>query len=215
MIPSHTKVAWAFLDKLLGRTPPPPDTDPRTLSMDERNEILDRVVVNMGNSMNKAMEVASSSFAKQVIKMSRAQGVDPRAVFHRLVMPRKKWPMLPPKTHRWLDTMASIISVFGDVPSVGRFVSPPELEPSIRIVLENLGNWAATYMKDFLEKAYLEVLQKEARQLIPVYSYPDEPVPSLPKVTLALMHEFEWRLDHARLPIGGANLMERVFRLFT
>jgi len=37
----------------------------------------------------------------------------------------------------------------------------------------------------------------------------------LPKVTLALMHEFEWRLDHARLPIGGANLMERVFRLFT
>jgi len=213
MIPSHTKVAWAFLDKLLGRNAPEQGETP--LTERQRKEILDNAVISMGRSMRKAMDVSSSAFAKQVILQSREQGVDPRAVFHRLVMPRNKWPRLPRKTYQWLDTFASVITMNGDVPQVGKFAPPSELEPLIGIVLERLGQWASTRMKDFLEKAYLEVLRKEARQLIPVYTYPDEPVPSLPKVTLALMHEFEWRLDHARLPVGGTNLMERIFRLFT
>jgi hypothetical protein len=84
----------------------------------------------------------------------------------------------------------------------------------IALTMEEVGMWASKHMKSFLEQAYIENLQKSARGLIPVYTYPNEPKPTLPKVSLALMHEFEWRLDHARLPVAGADLMERAFALF-
>jgi hypothetical protein len=215
MIPSHTKVAWAFLDKLLGRKPPPPvpDSDPG-LSNKERSALLYNAVVHLAKQVNLAMSIASTAFVKQVIKISRKNGVDPRAIFHRMVLPQNRWPRLTPKARSWLSVMGSLAVTEGDAPRVGQFKPMPELEPMIALTMEEIGLWASKHMKSFLEQAYIENLQKEARSLIPVYTYPGEPRPTLPKVSLALMHEFEWRIDHARLPVGGANMMMRLFALF-
>lgn len=213
MIPSHKKIAWAFLDKLLGRTEPEPA--PQTLTNKQRNALLESSVTHMGSVLGRALGVGAKAFAKQIHKESASVGLDSRIVFRRLVQPRKHWPRLPKGLFQWLDTITSVLIMMGEVPMLGKAEVPPELEPSIDHVLTNLAKWAQQQMKPFLEKAYLETLQKEARNLLPVYTYPDTELPTLPKVTLALMHEFEWRLDHARLPVPYADLMFRVLRLFT
>lgn len=215
MIPSHTKVAWAFLDKLLGRKPPPPDRDPRTLSMKERDQILMNSIGRLAGKVEKSLELASHQFAKEIIRASKREGVDPRHVLRRLTVPRKFWPRMQ-KTHlQWLDLMASALLLVGDMPILGKMKTPPELEPSLAKVLNHLAVWSQKKLKPFFERAYLDTLQTEARNLVPVYDYPGEPDPSLPKLTLALMHEFEWRLDYGRLPVRHSDLMFRLLRLFT
>lgn len=97
----------------------------------------------------------------------------------------------------------------------GRVNFTPEVAAQVAEAFVDLAKWAKAEMKQDLEQQYLQVLQREARELVPVYTYPDHPVPSVPKVTLALMHEFEWRLKNARLMVGTAHLMRRIFRLFT
>ena len=216
MIPSHTKVAWAFLDKLLGRTPPKPDKDPSTMTMAERNLVLDKSTEQMSDAMHSVLARMSKKATHEVRKVAAAYDLDPRAIFWILTQPRKRWPRMPRNLLRWLDVASSSIAQFGNAPSMpGRVKYTPEVEALVGSAFLELGRWAQTTMKPELERAYLKVLQNEARDLVPVYTYPGDPVPTLPKVTLALMHEFEWRLEHAKLSVGSAHLMERVFRLFT
>lgn len=216
MIPSHTKVAWAFLDKLLGRTPPKPDLDPLTMTMAQRNQVLDESTHQMAVAMDKELRQFSKAFAAQVNKVAAGYDLDPRAVFWILMQPRKRWPKMPNNQRRWLDVGASAAAVYGDVPSMpGRVTYSPQVERLVGSAFLELGRWVHSKIKSDLERAYLKVLQREARQLMGVYTYPNQPTPTLPKVTLALMHEFEWRLEHAKLMVGSAQLMERVFRLFT
>lgn len=213
MIASHKKVAWAFLDKLLGRDAPTPAES--NLTPKQRMAMLDNANMRLGKSFKLALEIASKAFVKQVVKVSQKNGVHSRAIFHRLVMTQNKWPRMPTVKRRWLSLMAQSALTFGEIPSVPRWKSPPELEPMIEKTMEELGAWSQKTMKFFLEKAYVENLQKEARPLIPAYTYKGDPTPTLPKVTLALMHEFEWRLEHSRLPAEGASMMESALRLFT
>ena len=216
MIPSHTKVAWAFLDKLLGRTPPKPDRDPSTMTMADRNQWLTDSTTDMAKVMDKALAKFAKEFTQQVHRVAPGYGLDPRALFHRMMQQRQKWPRMPHDQRRWLDIAASIAAAYGNVPLMpGRVEFSPEVNSLMGTAFSELGRWVKTNMKPDLEQTYLKVLQNEARQLVPVYTYPGEPVPTLPKVTLALMHEFEWRLEHAKLPVGSAQLMERLFRLFT
>ena len=213
MIASHKKVAWAFLDKLLGRDAPKPAES--NLTPKQRREMLDNANIRLGQSFKLALKIASQSFAKQVVKVSQKNGVHSRAIFHRLMMPQNRWPRMPADKRRLLSLMASSAAQFGEIPSVPRWKSPPELEPMVEKTMEELATWSQKTMKSFLEKAYVENLQKEARPLIPAYTYKGDPTPTLPKVTLALMHEFEWRLEHSRLPAEGASMMESALRLFT
>jgi len=213
MIASHKKVAWAFLDKLLGRDAPTPTES--KLDPKQRRAMLDDANIRLGNSMKLALKIASRAFVKQVVKTSQNNGVHSRAIFHRLMMPQNRWPRMPHDKRRWLSLMASSAAQFGEIPSVPRWKSPPELEPMVEQTMKELAAWSEKTMKSFLEKAYVENLQKEARPLIPAYTYSGDPTPTLPKVTLALMHEFEWRLEHSRLPVGGADLMESALSLFT
>jgi hypothetical protein len=218
MIPSHTKVAWAFLDKLLGRKPAlaPQPPDPMTMTMGERNDLLSDITQKMALAMDLALEKFAKAFAKQVHRVAADYRLDARVFFHRLMQPRQQWPKLPPVTRRWLDVAASVSAAYGEVPPMPNQVSFSQTaESSIGTGFLELGRWVQAEMKQELEQAYLKILQREARNLIPVYTYPNQPVPTLPKVTLALMHEFEFRLEHAKLQVLSANLMERVFRLFT
>ena len=213
MIASHKKVAWAFLDKLLGRDAPLPAES--NLNPKQRRAMLDNANIRLGKSFRLALEIASKAFVKQVVKVSQKNGIHSRAIFHRLMMPQNRWPRMPHDKRRWLSLMASSAAQFGEVPGVPSWKSPPELEPMVEKTMEELATWSQKTMKFFLEKAYVENLQKEARPLIPAYTYSEDPTPTLPKVSLALMHEFEWRLEHSRLPVGGADLMESALRLFT
>lgn len=216
MIPSHTKVAWAFLDKLLGRTPPKPDLDPLTMTMAERNRVLTDSTQQMAVVMDKELASFAKEFAEQVKKVAAGYNLDPRAVFWILMKPRQRWPRMPPLQRRWLDVGASAAAAYGEVPPMpGRVQYSPQVESLVGSAFLELARWSQMNMKKDLERAYIRVLQREARELLPVYTYPDQPIPTLPKVTLALMHEFEWRLEHAKLMVGSAQLMERIFRLFT
>lgn len=215
MIPSHTKVAWAFLDKLLGRKPPP-DRDPRTLSMKERNDWLDQSTNQMAEMMEKAVKNSTAKFDRQLRQIARKRNLDPRAIYFWLMKPRNQWPPLPHDLRRWLDVGGSALATFGFPPPMpGRVRFTPEVAAQVADAFVDLAKWARKEMKQDLEQQYLKVLQREARELVPVYTYPEHPVPSVPKVTLALMHEFEWRLKHARLMVGTSHLIRRIFRLFT
>ena len=195
--PSHQRVAWAWLEKLVSQPPPQAPTPPPALKMTARER--ERLLENAYESIKQELITAIKA---EIPKAERAQGqiagrhgIDPLFLDWFLVN-GKHWPPMSPKQRRALRALQSTNIWFGALPDTWRNMVVPELDQTRDRdqALRELADWFVKNSLATIERKYVNAIWKHSRDL--VRAFRGGGAATDPKASLLLMREFKKRLVH-------------------
>lgn len=211
---SHKRVAWAWLDKLLGKAPARPGEPPapaREMTPRERQRLLEDAYGDVKRDLISAIGSEVPNLMRAEIQIARKHGIDPEFL-NWFVLNSKHWPSLPTKTRRALQAVRSIHMWYGAVPDDWKSMRVPDIEQGRdrdRAIRE-VGDW---FVKNFVEKVerkYINAIWKKSRELVNAFAGRGKRPDS--RASLLLMRDFEKRLVGDRFQLKPA--VQKVVDLF-
>jgi hypothetical protein len=209
---SSSRVAWAWLDKLLGQAPAGVAVAPAAkMTPQERNRLLEGAYDDVKNALIKAIgnEIVPLSHAEAAA--AEGHGIDP-LFLNWFILNSKHWPSMPTKTRQALQAVRSVHMWFGAMPDHWKNMRVPEIvEGQDRdAALREVGDWFVKNAVPRIERQYVNAIWKKSRELIGAFSgragRPD------PKASLLLMRDVEKRLVGDRFQLKPA--VQKVVDLF-
>ena len=193
MIETHERVAWAWLDKLVGKTEPRgADVPAREMPRAEREKLVEQAYETTRDDLVAAIGAAVPDLARGEGRISKKYGLDPLFV-NWFIVNGRGWPSLAPKTRDALRALQSVHLWFGAVPDEwSRMVIPDVGQEDARdAALREIGEWfLASVVKD-LRRRYLEAVWRKARELVAVFRGGG---PAEPDAGVLLLRDFKRRL---------------------
>lgn len=195
-LPSHKKVAWAWLDKLLSRRPSPRETEPvpaKEMTPRQRVQILEGAFEEIKATLMAAIRAEIPSIVRQQDAIARRHGIDPRFLNWYLVN-GKHWPSVPPKTRRGLRALQSLAMWFGMFTGPWRSMVVPDIDQASDrdAALKELGEWFVKTAIPKIERKYVQAVWKKSRELVDLFKGRGHGRD--PKASVLLMRDFEKRL---------------------
>jgi hypothetical protein len=225
-LPSHKKVAWAWLDNLLGLAdrvtrqeemrggpktapadlPPAVHMTPRARegAIKDAYEDLKKQLIN---SIGKEIP----TIRRKQREIARRHGLD-ETYFDWFLMGGRHWPPMPPKPARGLRAIQAIFTWYADMPDHWNNMVIPELD-QVRDrdrAMKELGDWFVKTVVPKIERDYVRSVSKKSRDLVKTFK--GRSAPHDPKAALLLMRDFEKRLMADRYPKRQA--VQAVVNLF-
>jgi hypothetical protein len=174
MIETHERVAWAWLDKLLGqpdqREEPPPA---RAMTRAERERLVEQAYEATKDSLLKDLVAAIPEILREEARIAAKHGLDPLFVNWFLVN-GKHWPPLSPRTREALRALQSLHIWFGAVPATWSDMIVPELEhgDARDEAMKEIGEWFLANVVGPARREYLASVWRKARDLVKVFKGP-------------------------------------------
>jgi hypothetical protein len=215
VLTSTNRIAWAWLDKMLGQ--PPSQVDPghevpaQAMTPQERQQLLEQAYEDVKGSLIKAIgnEIVPLSHAESAI--STKHGIDPLFMSW-FLLNSKHWPSMSTKTRRALQAVRSIHMWFGAMPDHWKSMRVPEMEEGRDRddALREVGDWFVKNAVPRIERLYVNAIWKKSRELVGAFAgrsgRPDS------RASLLLMQDFEKRLVGDRFQLKPA--VQKVVDLF-
>jgi len=195
LIPSHKKVAWAWLDKLLGKKTTPREPAPAAAAMSprERERVLERAYEEMKDELVRWIGAEIPAMRRQQAQIAHRHRLDP-TFFDWFLIQGKNWPAMPQHTRDALRAIQKIFMFYAAVPDDWNDMLMPEM-PQLRhrdAAMREFGDWFVKTVVRKIERQYVQMVHRKAQELVRVFrgrSGPRDPV-----AALLLMRDFEKRL---------------------
>lgn len=205
LIASHKKVAWAWLDKLLGKGRGREDAPATKLPPRERERALERAYGQMRDQLINDIRLEIPDIRRAQKQIARRHGIDPVYLDWFLIQ-GQHWPPMPQRTRDALRAMQKIFMFFGAVPDSWRDMTVPEMEEVRKrdAAFREFGDWFVKNTVRKLERKYIQMVHAKSRDLLRLFrgrSGPRDPVASI-----LLMRDFEKRLVGDRFTLRPAVL---------
>lgn len=211
---SHKRVAWAWLDKMLGKpTRTAPTQAPPAVEMtpQERQRILERAYEDIKKTLITAIGKEVPGFVRAQIQIAQRRNIDPEFL-NWFILNTRNWPSMPAKTRQSLQAVKSIHLWYGAVPDDWKSMRVPEMEQARDrdMALREVGDYFLKNVVKRIERAYVNAVWKKSRELMNVFAgrgaRPDS------HAALLLMQDFEKRLVGDRFQLKPA--VQKVVDLF-
>lgn len=190
MISIEKKIAWAWLDKMVGQRP---EAVPASMSRQERSVLLNRAYEDLKGSLINAIvdEIPGLKRAEQNIALSH--DLDPTFLNWFLVN-GKHWPAMSPAMRSGLRALQSIYIWFDGLPDHWNNMQLPDISEMSRRddALEDLASYFVKTAMPRIEKKFAQALWKKSREALDAFRDPGG-TPD-PKASLLLLKDFEKRL---------------------
>ena len=201
MFSTRTKVAWAWLDRMLGRAPSPspaaPPELPENMSDAQKERVLDQTYKQLLAGLKSLQLQGKKDFLSEMNRVGRRYGVDPKILMF-YVIDGKNWPQMPNMAEDALRTMQALLLQTGfpsfDKNEVQMF---DDLE-NVRNALVDLAMHVYGHIIPQMSNSFYKELSKQAKRIINVFRQPGDRVQ--PNGMLHLMSAFEKRLYQDRFP---------------
>jgi len=195
-LPSHKKVAWAWLDKLLSSKPSPRDETPvpaREMTPRQRVDILEGAFEEIKAILMSAIRAEIPNIIRHQDAIARKHGIDPKFLNWYLVN-GQHWPSVSSKTRRGLRALQSLAMWFGMFTGPWRSMVIPDIDQARNrdAALRELGDWFVKSAISTIERKYVAAVWKKSRELVDLFKGPGHGRD--PKASVLLMRDFEKRL---------------------
>lgn len=194
-IPSHEKVAWAWLDKLVGRRPNPQEEAPpaQVMAPRERAQVLEGAFEEMKAKLTGWIRAEIPTMRRMQQQIARRHGLD-GVYFDWFLINGKNWPSLPQKTRDGLRAAQSIFMFFGAVPDHWNNMVIPEIDELRQrdAAFREFGDWFVRTFIRKIERQYVRMIHDKAHELVQVFRGPG--AARDPAASVLLMRDFEKRL---------------------
>ena len=202
--PCHQRVAWAWLDKLIGQQPgrpPPPPVSPSTstelpalkMTPREREHLLEQTYENIKKELISTIKMEIPKVERAEAQIASRHGIDP-VFLDWFVMNPRNWPSMSSKQRSSLNALQNTFIWFAALPDDWRDMVVPDLD-QIRDrdqALRELADWFVKNTVATVARKYVNLIWKHSRALMKAFRGPG--APSDPKASLLLMRDFKRRL---------------------
>lgn len=195
--PCHQRVAWAWLDKLVGQQParPPTAPEPPALKMTprERERLLEETYESIKKELIATIKMEIPKVERAEAQIAGRHGIDP-VFLDWFLINGKHWPSLSSKQRAALYALQSTFMWFGALPDDWRDMKVPELDQTRDRdqALRELADWFVKNTVATVARKYVNLIWKHSRALMKAFRGPG--APSDPKASLLLMRDFKRRL---------------------
>lgn len=207
---SINRVAWAWLDRLIGKSPQE-DASAPAMPPQERKRLLENAYEDLKGALTKAIGAEILPLSHAEVAIAQRHGIDPLFLSW-FILNTKHWPSMSTRTRRALQAVRSIHMWFGAMPDHWKNMRVPEIDEAADRdnALREVGDWFVKTAMPRIERQYINAVWKKARELAGAFggrgSRPD------PKASLLLMQDFEKRLVGDRFQLKPA--VQKVVDLF-
>ncbi len=203
LIASHKKVAWAWLDKLVGRGRGRQESPATKLPPRERERELERAYEQMRDQLINEIRSEIPEIRRAETQIARRHHIDPVYLDWFLIQ-GQHWPSMPQRTRDALRAMQKIFMWFGSVPDSWQDMTVPEMEEVRQrdAAFREFGDWFVKTVIRKLERQYIQMVRTKSRDLL--RSFRGRSVPNDPVAALLLMQDFEKRLVGDRFTLRPA-----------
>lgn len=193
MNPMEHRVAWAWLDKAMGRARLPSAPNVPAKSDKEKAELIERAYEDLKASLTAAIAAEISGIQRAEEMVAHRAGIDP-VFLDWFLINGKHWPTLPDLLRRSLRAVQSIFIWFGALPDHWNNMAIPDLDggDARDVAMQELGTYFAKTALPRIEKKFANAIWKKSRELTDVFRGPGA-TPD-PKASILLMHDFKRRL---------------------
>jgi hypothetical protein len=205
LIPSHKKVAWAWLDRLLGKRPGPREEPPPAAAMSprERERVLERAYEQMKDELTGWIRAEIPALRRQQAQIAGRHGLDV-TYFDWFLMNGQSWPSLPTAARRGLRAMQKIFMFFGAVPNHWNDMIIPDMDELRQrdAALREFGDWFVKTVVRKIERKYIQMVHRKAQELVNLFR--GRGGGRDPAASILLMRDFEKRLVGDRFTLRPA-----------
>jgi hypothetical protein len=164
------RVAWAWLDKMVGRTPPVGDV---VRSPKDRAALMERAYEQLKDGLIASIRAELSAVTHAEEAIAAKYGLDP-TFFDWFLINGKHWPPMGPKHRRALRAIQSSLLWFGVVPSQwNNMVIPEASQGDDRdAALIEFADWFLKNAFARIQRRFVGAVWKKSRELINVLGAP-------------------------------------------
>lgn len=194
MIAAEKKIAWAWLDKTMGRQPQPQgDRSVPTMTPKQRSALLERAYESLKEELTEGIVAEIPGLLRAEHAIAVEHGLDPLFLNWFLVN-GKHWPSMPPAQRNGLRAVQSILIWFSAVPDHWNNMQIPDISEGGQrdAALEELANYFVKTSMPRIEKKFANALWRQSREILDAFRGPGAAPDS--KASLLLMRDFEKRL---------------------
>lgn len=199
MIPIQTKVAWAWLDKMLGRNPVhAPQEQPAAKSVPKKEIFLDRVYADLLGNLFREIDKAKEQFLRKVGEVAKAYGIHPDVLLF-YVVDGKAWPSTISGDFRSSLRLMQTILLQRGFPTLNKaalMAQPPDPE-LVKSALRDLSFFVKGKLLPAMSNSFYKDLRQKSADIVKVFAEPGDR-PSQP--LRYLMAQFEHRMARDKFP---------------
>jgi len=205
LISSHKKVAWAWLDKLLGKQPGPrePALPAAAMSPREREGALEDTYRAIKDELIRDIRMEIPVIRRQQAQIARRHGLDD-VYFDWFLINGQNWPSLPHKTRQALRSMQKIFMFYGEIPNHWNDLLVPEVDELRHrdAAMREFGDWFVKTVVRKIERKYIQLIHGKAQELVRLFRGPGGARDGA--ASILLMRDFEKRLIGDRFTLRPA-----------
>jgi len=205
LIPSHEKVAWAWLDKMLGKTPAPHQQPIPAAAMTprERELELENTYRSIKDQLIRWIRQEIPAIRRQQTQIARRYGLDP-VYFDWFLINGQNWPSLSQTTRRALRSMQKIFMFYGEIPNHWNDMVIPDMDELRQrdAAMRDFGDWFVKTVVRKIERKYVQLIHTKAQDLVRTFKGPGGGRD--PAASILLMRDFEKRLVGDRFTLRPA-----------
>jgi hypothetical protein len=185
----HEKVAWAWLDKMVGRTPTPVA---EALTPRARATVLEKAYEGLREGLIASIRAELPLLVHAEETIATKYGLDPTFLDWFLIN-GKHWPSMAPKHRLALRAMQSCLIWFGAVPSQWNHMVVPEVGQGDDrdAALIELADWFLKNSLARIERRFVTAVWKKSRELLGIFGLPQA---GDAKASTMLLFDFTRRL---------------------
>jgi hypothetical protein len=191
MIAIEKKIAWAWLDKAIGRNPQTREAP--TLTPQQRTALLERSYEELKDELIGSINAEIPGLLRAEHAIALEHDLDPTFLNWFLVN-GKHWPSLPPAQRKGLRAVQSIYMWFSAVPDHWNNMQVPDISEGERrdAALADLADYFVKTSMPRIEKKFAKALWLKSRAILDAFRGPGATPDA--KASLLLMRDFEKRL---------------------
>jgi len=202
----QTKVAWNWLDKMLGRSQNEVSTN--DIPEAQKEKVLDQVYRDLLAHLNKLQKEARDDVVKKAHRIAVKRGLSPVHLLYYLINGRD-WPTMSGDMKRALQVMQGVF-LHTRLPD-GRRDEIDSLDPSaLKMPLMELAIYISGRLIPNMSDSFFNEVEKQAKNVVSAFKQPGDR--AQPRAFAGLVGAFEERLARDHFP--GKTTVMRLLRSF-